>query len=95
MSHWVGRRTSLGVEDTSNVVHTACDEEDTIGRPSQVVNLRAHGPAHVLDTPCLLVLESLFEIGLGGLGLCGNPKEDIAIITGTGKHFSYRVSDLW
>src|SRR5262245_63555656 len=82
MLHWA-RRACLSVVYAGDIVHAACDEEDAIGRPGQVVYLRAHGPAHVLDPPCLLVLEAvLAEGGAVRLVLGGDPEEDVAVIAG-------------
>lgn len=39
---WNGPRTSLCIVYASNVVHAACDEEDAVGRPGQVVYFRAY-----------------------------------------------------
>ncbi len=52
------RHTSLGIVDPGDVVQTAGDEEDPIGRPGQVVDLRTRRAAHELDPPCFSILGS-------------------------------------
>lgn len=66
--------TCLGVVYAGNVVHAACDEELAVGRPGQVVDFRAHRPAHVLDPPRLLVFRAVIAQLLHGRGFGGNPE---------------------
>lgn len=90
MSHWANC-TCLSVVYAGDVVHATCDEEDPIWRPGQVVDLRSHRPAHVLDSPCLLVLKTLLEVGLGALVLSRDPKEDVPVVAGAGERLSWRA----
>ncbi len=73
-------RTCLGIVDARNVVHAAGDEEDAVGRPGEVVDLRAHGPAHVLDAPGFLVFEAFLKVGAVRGALGGDPQEDVSVV---------------
>lgn len=72
--------SSLGIVYSSNVVHAPGDEEYAVRRPSEIVYLRPHGPAHVFDPPCFLVLEAFLEVRMQCLILSWHPKEDIAVV---------------
>jgi hypothetical protein len=80
--------TCLCVVYASNVVHAAGDEEDAVWRPGKVVDLGAYGSAHGLDSPCLLVLETLLEIGVRGVAVSRNPEQDVAVVSRRGQHFA-------
>jgi hypothetical protein len=83
--------SGLSVVDAGNVIHAACDEEDAVGRPGEVVDLRPYRPAHGLHPPCLLVFEALFEVGVGSLVLRRNPEQNVAVVTRAGKHLPYEM----
>jgi len=73
--------TCLGVVYASNIVHAACDEEDAVWRPCKVIDLRAYGPAHGLDSPCLLILEPFFKVCVCRLVFRRNPQQDVAVVS--------------
>jgi hypothetical protein len=84
--------TCLSVVYASNIVHAACDEEDTVWGPGKIVDFRAYRPAHGLDSPRLFVFESFFEVGVGRLIICGNPEQDVAVVSRAGQHFACGIS---
>lgn len=45
----------------------------------------------MLDSPCLLVLKTLLEVGLGALVLSRDPKEDVPVVAGAGERLSWRA----
>lgn len=81
------------------VVHATNDKVDSIWRPSQVVDLCSRGAAHMLYSPCLLVLERIFaKCGLV-VQFGWNPQQDVSIITCRGKNLtpwckSYNIDRL-
>jgi hypothetical protein len=77
--------TCLGVVYARDVIHTTGNEEGAVGRPGQVVDLRAHGSTHVLNPPCLLVFGAVVAQLLHRRVLRGHPKEDDAIVAGGGQ----------
>jgi hypothetical protein len=80
--------TCLGVIYAGNVVHAACDEEDAVWGPGQVVDLGADGPAHGLDPPCLLVFEALLKVGVRRLVLRRHPQQNVAVIARACEQFT-------
>jgi len=85
---WLGTgRTSVSVVDAGNVVHAACDEEDAVRGPGQVVDLGAYGPAHGLDSPRLLVFEALVQV-VRRLLLGGDPEQHVAVVAGAREHLA-------
>ena len=85
--------TCLGVVYAGNVVHASCDEKLAVGRPGKVVDFRAHGPAHVLYSPCLFILGSVIAQLLHGRVFGRDPEQDDAIVAGRGKDLAWEVSD--
>ena len=86
-------RTCLSVVYPRNVVHAACDEEDAVWRPGQIVDLGSHGAAHVLDPPCLLVFQAILpEVLVEGRVLGRDPEEDVAVVSGAGEYLSYTIA---
>lgn len=77
----------LRVVNAGDIVHAACDEEDAVGRPCEIIDLRAYGPAHCLDTPGLLVFQTFLEV-VRRLVFSGYPEQHVSIVTGAGKHLS-------
>jgi len=53
------KSSGSGVVDPRDIVHAADDEVRGIGGPGQIVDFGAQRPAHVLRTPCLLVLQAV------------------------------------
>jgi hypothetical protein len=45
----------------------------------------------MLDTPCLLVLEALFEVVGMRLVLGGDPEEDVAVVTSRRQDLAYQL----
>lgn len=85
--------TCLGVVDAGNVVHATCDEELAVGRPSKVIDFRAHGPAHVLHSPSLFIFWSVVTQLLHWRMIGRNPEQDHAIVAGGGKDLAWELSD--
>lgn len=81
--------TCLSVVDSGNVVHTTCDEENTIRGPCQIIYLGANGAAHELYSPVLLVFRTVVQVGLACLVLVGDPEEDVAIVASRGQYLAY------
>src|SRR3954462_769606 len=71
--------TSLGIVDPGDIIHAACDNENTIGRPGQVVDLGTGRATHVLHTPCFLVIRTVFAQPRLRLQLRRYPQQDISI----------------
>lgn len=90
LSDLADQGAGLSVVDAGDVVHAARNEEHAVGRPGQVIDFRTHGAAHVLDTPCLLVFQSLFEVVVC-LVLGEHPEQDVAIVAGAGQHVACTV----
>lgn len=81
-------RACLSIIDACNVIHAASDKEDAVRRPRQIIYFRSNGPAHGLDSPCLLIFEAFFEVGMRSLVVSRNPEEHVAIIASACNHFA-------
>ncbi len=92
LSSTISSHTSSCIVDASDVVHAAYDEICAVGRPCEVVNLGAAGPAHVLRPPCLLVFQAVGAEGGGVEVVLGwNPENDIAVVAGRSQELAWKV----
>jgi hypothetical protein len=90
------RHTCLSVVDASNVVHAASDEIDAVRGPSQIIYFRSRRATHGLDSPCLLVFQSIFSevCGMEGCVFGGHPEQNVSVVSSRREHFTWSIVRL-
>lgn len=74
-------RTCPRIVNTCNVVHAPDNKERGIGRPGKVVYLGPGGPAHVLCSPGLLILQTIGTETRRKVVLGGHPQYHVPVVS--------------